>query len=65
MVTKTWNKINTSLVLDPANAILINSSGDITSQPPQYGDEVILLVPQTSFNISKGVVEPSIVIINY
>jgi len=65
MVTKTWNKINTNLILDTTNAVLLNSSGDITQQLPQYGDEVILLVPQSSWDLSKNTINPAVVIINY
>ncbi|WAM31323.1 S-layer homology domain-containing protein [Caldicellulosiruptor naganoensis] len=65
MITKTWNKINASLVLDLSSAVLINSSGTILQSPPQYGDDVILLVPQSVFDLSKTTVKPSVVIINY
>lgn len=65
MITKTWDKINTNLVLDTTEAIVLTGAGEVTHNLPQYGDEVILLVPQSKWNLGKNTVSPAVVIINY
>jgi len=65
MMTQTWNRIDKSFVLDTTQAVLIDAGGNLTAQMPQFGDRVLLLVPQSSFDISKSVLTPSIVLVNY
>ncbi len=65
MITKTWNKITTNPVLDLSGAVLIDASGEIAQVLPQYGDEVILLVSQSDFDLNKATLKPSVVIVNY
>ncbi|BCS80222.1 S-layer homology domain-containing protein [Anaerocellum diazotrophicum] len=65
MMTQTWNRIDKSFTLDTTQAVLIDAGGNLTDRMPQFGDRVLLLVPQSSFDISKSVLTPSIVLVNY
>ncbi|ADQ45121.1 S-layer domain-containing protein [Caldicellulosiruptor kronotskyensis 2002] len=65
MMTQTWNRIDKSFVLDTTQTILLDANGNLRSEALQFGDRVLLLVPQNSFDLSKSSMSPAVVLVNY
>ncbi|WPX08574.1 S-layer homology domain-containing protein [Anaerocellum danielii] len=65
MMTQTWNKVDKSFTLDATQAVLLDANGELRTEEPQFGDRVLLLVPQSSFDLSKSSISPTIVLVNY
>ncbi|AEM72769.1 S-layer homology domain-containing protein [Caldicellulosiruptor acetigenus] len=65
MMTQTWNKVDKSFILDTTQAILLDANGNLRAEAPQFGDRVLLLVPQSSFDLSKSSISPTVVLVNY
>ena len=65
MMTQTWNKVDKSFTLDTTQAILLDANGNLRAEAPQFGDRVLLLVPQSSFDLSKSSISPTVVLVNY
>ncbi|MEZ0537256.1 S-layer homology domain-containing protein [Caldicellulosiruptoraceae bacterium PP1] len=58
-----WYKFDAQKTLDDTNAIYIKN-GNLTYQKPEYGDNLILLIPKQNWDISNSKITPVIVIIN-
>jgi len=65
MMTQTWNRVDKSFTLNTTQAVLIDANGNLRAEAPQFGDRVLLLISQNNFDLSREVLSPVIVIVNY